>query len=330
LKQETKQKPKKEPRKVESVGMWDTDEERQFKKIVDEDQEILNQIIRDTVEVPLIFDSQRGHGKSTSLKTIVKQLRENTNVKCIVFDVSQSWYHTAPLKHRVVVDISPTQKKWNVPLLTDCVYEIGRLNETQRRRFVAYQVEHYYNKRYEDKLTYGEDAVKNLPTILFIMEEGNTYLGSYSLSRKDKAGEVLKQFVSVGRNYGLSFILVTTRVSGEISPSIRNRSNWVLGRILGYDEKNAIRGATDKLTVNKVTDIPKYHFVYYNGSPSKRFRIRDTVKESPTTYRYMNREKIRREKTQPKLNPGDRIVLKLFPWVFGLLCFLLGYYVIWA
>ena len=67
----------------------------------DMEETMIDQIIKDIHKTHIVLNAEAGHGKSTSLMTIIKQLKEQepkTIVK--IFDVSQAWFHRAPVKHR--------------------------------------------------------------------------------------------------------------------------------------------------------------------------------------------------------------------------------------
>ena len=86
---------------------------------------MIDQIIEDVQRRPIILLSDRGHGKSTSLMTIVQELKKkHPKIIVKVFDISQAWYHRAPLAHRQ--RITPEDLvRVNFANEDDCVYEIG-------------------------------------------------------------------------------------------------------------------------------------------------------------------------------------------------------------
>lgn len=235
-------------------------------------------IFRDLTQVPLIVCSMRGHGKSTSTKTLISQLKEaNDDVVIKVFDPSQAWYHKAPVANRIRVTADNMK---TAPNLGDCVYEIGAITPPWRRIFVANILFQDYMSRYDAKLEDG-DIIERLPRILYVFEEANTYFDSYSLNKKDNTALVLKDFISMGRNFGLDAILIATRIDGEVSPGIRNRSSWLIGKVSGEGERSALKRATSKAVVDVAEKIKRFHFMYYNGEVSEPFRIRDTVTNEP-------------------------------------------------
>jgi len=241
----------------------------------------IDSIVRDLESLPLIFAGVRKHGKTTSLKTITKYIRE-TRPNWIIkaFDISLAWWHQSPLKYRQLVDEKTYRTVENIG---DCLYEIGRLNDRARRTFIATIINNNFLNRYKKKLE-DSDFEDNYPWVLYIFEEGNTYWQSQSLNKKDWPALTLKDFISAGRNYKQACVLVATRVSGEVSPGYRNRCFYLLGKIVGAEERTVISKATNSETLKIARSLPQYHFVYYNGSPSEVFRIRDEVKSVPQDF----------------------------------------------
>ena len=195
-----------------------------------------------------------------------------------IFDVSQAWFHNAPVELRQMVTTQTLQRK-QVANLDNCVYEMGILSEAQRRAFVASIVAQDYRERYEIKKE-NHGKIKELPWIVYVFEEANVYFGSYSFRRNDAFSPILQDFVSVGRNYKLSAFLVATAEQGEISPSLRRRVSRLYGRVESVSDLNALR-RKDKGAEKIVKALPKYHFLYYSGESFGPFRIRDEVAQRP-------------------------------------------------
>jgi len=226
----------------------------------------INQIISDVLDAPIILVSKRGHGKSTSLMTIIDKLKQNSpNIIVKVFDISQVWYHKAPVKHRQRVTVPLIQMN-GIANIGDCVYEIGSLSKDVRRRFVAWIISQDYRLRYELGLRSGKEAIEILPKIIYVLEEANTYFGSYSLRKND------------------DYTAVVTAEVGELSPSLRRRSTRLIGRIVNdYDMRMLNRKM--KALGEAANRMPKYHWIYYNGEASEPFRIRDEVETVPTDFK---------------------------------------------
>jgi len=203
----------------------------------------------------LVVAGEPGNGKSTIVKVITEAaMRRGYEVKC--FDISLAWYHNSPLKHRVSV------RDWGSPRNeANTLYDMAPLTSQDRRNLVSRMIYEDWAPRYDYMLD-NPNAVESMPRKLIILEEGNTFLDASSLNRKDWTAQVFQDFISTRRNYGLDMIIVATRVSGEISPKIRNRCNYLASRLMGKEERNYIERSTSREFVDKALKLPRYKFVY--------------------------------------------------------------------
>ena len=225
---------------------------------------MLKKIVEDLYLYPVVCVAQRGHGKTNLIKNMVKSAPE---IVWKIFDVSQAWYHSAPVKYRMWVNPESTYKE-NV---RNCVYELGQLSEADRRAFIAYIIGQDYDARYMGVFIDGPEVIEKIPLIVYIIEESNVIFNSYSLNKVDEVGEVLRDFISVGRNYGLNGVFVTTASMGELSTRIRRRASLLMGQVLGGSELGAIRRRANKETVEKVKSLKRFEFLYWNGTTSQKF-----------------------------------------------------------
>ena len=238
-------------------------------------------LIKEIMAKHLVLVAERKHGKSTSLKTFIEYVKRTLGDKVLIkiFDVSQSWFHCAPVDHRQYV--TPGSKPVNIG---DCVYEMGELSKDGRRAFVGSVLALDYRGRQLLKKAGGEAAIKRAPLILYVFEEANCYFDSYSLRKADEYSSILNDFVSVGRNYGLGGVLVVTRMVGELATGIRERSNLLLGRVTGSGEIYSLRRLTSKAFVEGVKSVARFHWFYWNGEGLGPFRIRDLVRGVPADF----------------------------------------------
>jgi len=246
----------------------------------------------DVTQVLIQLLSVRGHGKSSSLRTILKRIKQKrTDIVFKIFDVSQAWFHNAPVAHRQLVTWSRLRAK-QIMNVEDCVYEMGQLTDLQRRAFVGSIIAQDYKERYNLKLA-NAGKLEVLPWVIYVFEEANVYFGSYSFRKNDEISPILQDFVSVGRNYRLSGFLVATAEVGEISPSLRRRSSRLYGQVESESDLGRLR-RKDKGAMALVKSLPKYHFLYYGRVPIGPFRIRDEVKEAPEDYIVIEEEPVKK------------------------------------
>jgi len=242
--------------------------------------EFYNKIAEDSKQTLIQLLSEAGHGKTSSLRTIVQYVKDKyPEIEFVIFDVSQAWYHNAPVTHRQLITpekLYATQ----YDKITDCVYEMGMLNKDERRAFVGEFVKTYYDERYQAGLDGRLDDYSNL---MFVFEEANTYFGSYSLKQNDIYTPVFVDYVSVGRNYKLRGFLIATVEVGEVSTNIRRRSRKIYGRLESESDLAQIRRRDKELGVY-LKEIPKYHFVYYSRKAYHSGNIPDAVRHQPVDY----------------------------------------------
>jgi len=262
-------------------------------QLLNENTEFYDRIAKDSKQALIQMVSEAGHGKSSSLKTIVAYCKEKyPDIVFYVFDVSQTWYHNAPTKWRQYVTLDKIENK-QVAQVYDCVYEIGELPDEIKRAFVGTIIGNEYQKRYELKLktTQGTEEEQRqakeewskVSSLVIICEEANIYFGSYAMRRNDPYTSIFQNFVSVGRNYKMRGFLVATAEEGEISPSLRRRSRRIYGRLESQGDINRIR-RKDKELASYLTRIPKYNFVYYADKAYGPVRVPDVVNHVPEDY----------------------------------------------
>jgi len=272
--------------------------------LVMSDTDFYDQIAKDSKQALIQMISEAGHGKTSSLRTIIAYCREkHPDIVFKIFDVSQAWFHCAPVKYRQYVTMEKIEKS-HIANLEDCVYEMGALPNEVKRAFVGTIVGMDYEKRYNIKLkiTQGTEEERQkaqeewdtIPTLVFIYEESNIYFGSYSFRKNDAYTPIFQNFVSVGRNYKMRGFLVATAEQGEIAPSLRRRSRRIFGRLVSEGDLSRIR-RKDKELAAYLKEIPRYHFIYYTGEHTYGpVRVPDSVKHVPEDYVI---------EVQPQVNP---------------------------
>jgi len=238
---------------------------------------MLKKIVEDLYLYPVVCVAQRGHGKTTLIKKLVESAPQ---IVWKIFDVSQSWYHSAPVEYRMWVKPDSTYK----PNVRNCVYELGQLSEADRRAFIAHIIGQDYDARYMGVFVNGPSEIEKIPLIVYVIEESNVIFNSYSLNKADEVGEVLRDFISVGRNYGLNGLFVTTASMGELSTRIRRRASLLMGQVLGRGELGAIRQRSNKETTEKVRLLKRFEFLYWNGSTSEAFKSGKYEGRTPSNY----------------------------------------------
>jgi len=160
---------------------------------------------------------------------------------------------------------------------------MGELNDELRRWFVALVVKQDYDSRKQMGYEYGLDAVKKLPRVVYIFEESDVYFSSTALNKKDPAADTLRDFIKVGRNFGLRGICIVTAAVGELGTKFRRRSKHLIGHIISPADRKAYNSFVKGLG-DRVAELPRFKWLYYNGKVSKVFGIPDVVESVPKDY----------------------------------------------
>ena len=280
---------------------------------------MIDQIIEDVQKSHIILNAKSGHGKSCALKTIIAELKKKyprTIIK--VFDVSQSWYHIAPLEWRQRISIETMRRiteqgKIDFRNLDDCVYEMGDLTEELRRFFVAIIIKQDYEVRREMGYRFGKESVENLPKTIYFFEDYDTYFDSTSLNKKYEASALLRDFIKVGRNFGLRAFCVVTATVGELGTKLRRRSTHLIGRIIS-DQDLRFYNRKEKGLGSRALEVPRFKWIYYNGHASVTFPIGDKVRSVPKDYVREQRTNIKESEqplTKSEMSTLSKIVLAI-------------------
>lgn len=275
---------------------------------------LIDQIVEDIKQAHVILNAKNGHGKSSSLMTIIKHVKEDDPRTIIkVFDVSYVWFHRSPLKWRQIITIQDMtdfvnglRSFYNVE---DCVYEMGDLTDELRRFFVALLIKQDYEVRRKIVEQRGLGAIKEIPRIIYVFEESDTYFSSASLNKRDEAGHYLSDFIKVGRNFGLRAFCVTTAEVGELGTKLRRRAEHLIGRIISDSDRGFFNRKSKGLGI-KALGLPRFHWIYFNGSASEMFRIRDEATNIPENYTPKVAEKPTARKPIPEEN---RVNIRVAP-----------------
>lgn len=255
---------------------------------------MIDKVLDDLKRTHLIVNAEAGHGKSTSVKTIIKRLKEQEpKVIVKIFDVSLAWWHKAPVGHRqkITVQIMIELLKNNRVLFEnvgDCIYELGELDDDLRRFFIATIINQDYTSRRAVKEKYGDDAIKHLPRVIYVFEESDLYFQSRYLNSKESSARVLSEFVKTGRNFGLRGVCIVTAATGELGTKLRRRSKHLIGKIISDSDYRVYNRMKKWKTENGRVGLgdlalrtERFNWLYYNGKVTEPFRIRDEVENVP-------------------------------------------------
>ena len=218
----------------------------------------LDVVMDDLRRKVLVVAGEQGLGKTQLTKHLTEMaLKLGWVAQC--YDISMAWFHDSPLPYRTVAN------DWGSPQnRPDTLYDMATLKNMDRRILISRMIEEEWTRRVNG-IRDDEDFLSKVPQYLEVFEEGNVFLDSSSLNRKDWCGDTLTNFISVRRNLKYSGIVVATAVSGEIATKFRKRCNYLIGRIMSDEERRYIKNSTSKDFVEAASDLPPYKFVYYGS-----------------------------------------------------------------
>ena len=229
-------------------------------------------IAKDTKQSHITFVGEAGTGKTSSLQTIIQICKQKeSGLVFKIFDPSLAWFHKAPVQWRQAVNNESLANN-RVVNIEDCVYETGSLTESDQRAFIATIIGIDYARRYELQKT-DAAALKELPVIIYVIEEANIAFNSYSLRRNDQYTPTLQNFVSVSRNLKMRGLFLTTGFQSELSPSVRKRTRIIWGKTIGEEDQKLAKK-------QGAPELPKYTF-FYKGVVQ---RVPDLCRNIPVDY----------------------------------------------
>lgn len=246
-------------------------------------QNEMDLIAHDLFKSPILCCAERGAGKSEGLKSLVKYIKEkytredgNRRVVFKCFDPSLSWWISSPLEHKLRVNEYSIRKD-KIHNLNDIVFATGELTIDDRKAFIASVINIDYATRYRHIIKYGPSVLQTQPLIVYIVEEAQVVLNSYALRSSSKVSDIIKDFISIGRNigyneHGLTMIGSTQRAS-EVSTEVVERCHLLLGKQKGDNNLRKIRRSTNKYVYDLIRQLPLYNFIYYNGQVTQPFQF---------------------------------------------------------
>lgn len=100
---------------------------------------------------------------------------------------------------------------------------------------------------------------------VYCIEESQNILGSYSLNKD--TGKFWLKAISEGRNFNMTYIWITQRLSDVSTKAVERANGYLFGRILGDNNLLKIRRicGKDSGIHEKVKELGVGEFIYYNG-----------------------------------------------------------------
>jgi hypothetical protein len=83
------------------------------------------------------------------------------------------------------------------------------------------------------------------------------------------SGEILSDFISIGRNFGLTGLFITTACRGELATRILRRSEFILGRLNSAEDIRLIKSLKGRMVADSTKELPKHSFIYTDRTDSE-------------------------------------------------------------
>lgn len=233
---------------------------------------VFDRILEDLDTKALFIVSSKGGGKTLMAQYLLSLAKDKWGglVDVRAFDPSLAWWNSSPLKLRQRV-ASP----YGVKNLSDCLYEVGRLDEEELKELFLFIIGGEYDDRY-DGLLDDPDYLNTKPLSLPVLEEAQDILKKSGLPQR------LRVWTNEGRNFKMSGIFTTQRPA-EVDTRIIERCNLLVGYVEGDNNKQKIRRATSKEFMEELAKIKphSYEFLYYNGEVYRPVKGNDLFYPTP-------------------------------------------------
>lgn len=269
-----------------------------------------------------------GCGKTNFAKQLARQLvNEYADKDAIIriFDVVGNWLFNFD------GDV-PSQNVYNANELRInakvMVYRLNLKTESERIEFIknVFEKDLERQKRLFDKF---EGDKTKLPKIIYIVEEANTILSTYSIREG-----FFKDFVAFSRNFNIASIYVMQRLSDSSPKVIERIPNIAIGKTVGSNDLRRIKDIIPKKHSKTANFSKKWYFnLFFNdnlipflpekfkGQPTHEYYIQQKTKGifikhtdyAVASVRGLSRflEKPNEKDAVPNLKLNDRDTVKL-------------------
>ena len=194
-----------------------------------------NSVLNSILKTGLVIVGAKGTGKSNAGKVLSAEIirKQPLPIQVKIFDSCMNWrwnyesilYQTINLETRYFYDGEK-----------HILFDLEILDDDDVMKFMEKVIIADYYKQRERKEELGGHNDK---WILYVIEEAQNILGSYSLMRK--SGRKLLKMFAEGRNYGLSFILIGQRLADVSTKAIERCNGYLFGRMNGDNDIAKLR-----------------------------------------------------------------------------------------
>jgi hypothetical protein len=234
-----------------------------------EDLILPEQILRKILRTGLIIPAIGGAGKSESGKSITSYIikKQPLPIQVKIFDVASNLrWNFEPILCQEITENTRFFYSGEKHIL----YDINMSDDDEKLKFIAKVIQTDYLKQRKLKSELGGHVDK---FILYLFEESQIVLGRYALMKK--LGRTVKETLSMGRNFGMSFIFIGRRLADMSTSAIEMSEGYLFGKMIGDNDLAKLRRIVGKKS-NIVDDVKKLElgkgqFIYFDGSSAYDF-----------------------------------------------------------
>jgi len=202
----------------------------------------------------VFITGKRGVGKTNLAMNIVDTLIQN-NIDVIVFDPSRAWRYSS-IENYTEIPEHIEQIRIECPTRDSIVYDLSLLYVYAQKEIIRNIVAGYFRRQVRDPDRWR----------IFVFEECQTLIHRNRLSSRE-AQEILR-LITVGRNFKLSYILLTTRPSLVDTSLVALSDQIYIGRL---DDINDIRRVKRWIGVyeHRISRLKTGQFIYRREGDTK-------------------------------------------------------------
>lgn len=197
-----------------------------------------------------------GTGKSDVGMHLAKAFIDN-GIIVYVFDDSRDWMKRSTVPYYLSIKENAPQLVYS--LSTSMIFDISLLTVRQAKNVVQKFCRSLFHER-----------VQNPKPTIVIFEEAQIYLPEGSM--KSKASEEIMRLVTVGRNYGLRFVLITPFASNVDKLCIKSCKQKYLGFTDERNDKEYLKSFIGE-RVDELETLKTGEFIYSCGAQTERVKI---------------------------------------------------------
>lgn len=223
------------------------------------DDLIPEEVLKNILDTGLVVVGSKGTGKSNVVKCIVSEIiKRNLNIQCKIFDTCCNWRNSfEPIPMQELNESSYLTPIYNgkESILFDVQYDDPELIEQKIGEMVYID---FRDNRLKKNI-YG-----SIPDWkLYIIEEAQNVLNTYSLNKKD--GRMWLKSISEGRNFNLGFIFIGQRLADISTKVIERAQGYLFGKMTGDNDLKKVKDICSKKIANRVKELKQGEFIYYSG-----------------------------------------------------------------